>query len=264
LTQGRHFAFHVHSTFDHEFSFCDHDQAFQVCQGHFWFHDGSRFRAWLSGPRTMRFLLHFATWGRWGGQTSPGGQLRYEINLQPLQLAGGIGAVDVLAEMIIPAATDLHYEVMVDGVWQPFQQDSSILDGSDSLLPFRVVITGTTDLMPGVSLTNSEVELTKASGLAFHHISKSITTVATTKPRVVLKLLNFDDVHHNCDAKVYFGAGPAVAGTVTDEILDDGTLQRTTTFTTTSITAFRVIIDGATDGTIPNFVVGERIAFTQP
>jgi hypothetical protein len=264
LSAGQRYAFHVHSTFDHEFSFCDHDEAFQVCQGHFWFHDGSRFRAWLSGPRTMRFRLHFATWGRWGGQQSPGGQLRYEVNLQPLQLAGGIGAVDVLAEMIIPAATDLHYEVMIGGIWRPFEQDSGALSGNDALLPFRVVMVGTTDLMPGVSLTNSEVELTKAAAPTFHHISKAITTVATTKPRIILKLLNFDDVHHDCTPKVFIGAGPGVTGTVVDEMMDDGTLVRTANFTTASTTSFRVTIDGATDGTIPNFVVGERIAFTQP
>ena len=37
LDAGKHFAFHVLSTFDHEFSFCDHDDAYQVVQGHFWY-----------------------------------------------------------------------------------------------------------------------------------------------------------------------------------------------------------------------------------
>jgi hypothetical protein len=265
LTQGQHFAFHVHSTFDHEFSFCDHDDAYQVVQGHWWFHDGSRFRAWLSGPRTMRFLLHYATWGRWGDRVSPGGQLRYEVNLQPLQLAGGIGGVDVLAEHIIPAATDLHYEIMVDGVWQPFTQDTPALDGSDALLPFRVVMNGTTDLMPGVSLTNSEVELTKASAPTYHHISKPITTSSTQHIKVVTKLLNYVEAHHNLDVAVYYGATYDTTGIAEDELLSDGTLVRTVTFSPASgVTSFRVIINGATDGVGESFVVGERIAFTQP
>jgi hypothetical protein len=266
LTAGQRFAFHVHSTFDHEFSFCDHDEAYQVCQGHFWYYQDSVFKMWGGGPRVMRFLAHFATFGRWGGQQSPGGQLRYEINLQPLQLPGFIGAVDVLAEMIIPAATDLHFELQLAAGWVPFQQDSGALDGTLALIPFRAVFTGTTDLMPGLSLTNSEVELTKASGPAFHHISKPITTASTTHPRSVLKLLGYDQAaHHGCVVTVYVGAALQPAGTVTYEMMDDGTLVQTTTFTTSSaMTSFRFVIHGTTDGAIPNFVVGERIAFTQP
>jgi hypothetical protein len=123
LRAGQHIAIHVHSTFDHQFSFCDQDACYQVHQGQFWRHDGSAFTRWGPGPRTLRFLAHFATWSRWGDQQSPGGQLSYQINMQPLQLAGGIGAVDVLAEAIVPAATDLNFALMVGGVWQKFAQD---------------------------------------------------------------------------------------------------------------------------------------------
>ena len=265
LSQGQHFAFHVHSTHDHEFSFCDHDEAYQVCQGHFWFHDGSRFRAHLHSPRTMRFRAHFATWGRWGDQASPGGQLRYEINLQPLQLAGGIGSVDILAEHIIPAATDLHYEVMVDGVWRQFAQDVDVLDGGDALLPFRVVMNGTTDLMPGVSLTQSEVTLTRAAASAFHHISVPITTSSTQHIKVIAKILDFVEANHDCNTSLYYGSTHDTGGVVEDEVTDDGTLVRTTTFSPgVGVTSFRILIDGATDGVGEAFVVGERVAFTQP
>ena len=263
LSGGQRFAFHVHSTHDHEFSFCDHTDAYQVVQGHFWYHDGTIFKVW-AGPRVMRHLLHFATWGRWGDQTSPGGQLRYEISLEPLVLAGGIGAIDVLAEHIIPAATDLHYEVRVDGVWQQFDQDSSALDGGDNILDFRVVMTGTTDLMPGFSLTNSEVELTKAAATVFHHISKPLS-VTSTKPRVTVKLLNFQDSVQDCIVKIWPGAaGPAVTGTDVDELMDDGTIVRTTSWTTASNTSFRVILHGVTNGVVPPFIVGERMFFAIP
>jgi len=265
LTQGQHFGIHVHSTFDHEFSFCDNDAAYQVCQGHFWYNDGSTFRAWSGGPRVMRFRLHFCTWGRWGDQSSPGGQLRYEINLAPLQLPGGIGGVDVLAEHIIPAACDLHYEVMVDGVWQAFQQDTPVLDGGDPLLQFRVVITGTTDLMPGFSLTNSEVELMRASAPTVHHISKPITTASTQHVKVISKLKNYVEAHHDLSVALYYGATYDTGGTAQDELLDDGTIVRTTTFSPgVGVTSFRIIHNGANDGVGAPFIVGERIAFTQP
>jgi hypothetical protein len=262
LTQGKHFAIHAVSTFDHEFSFCDKDDAYQVCQGQFWYYEAPNFKMWPSGPRVMRFQAHFATWGRWGGQTSPGGQLRYEVTLQPLILAGGIGAIDVLAETIIPAATDLHFEVQVGGVWKPFQQDFALSDTTGAL-QFRVVFTGTTDLMPGVSQINSEIELTKAAALTFHHVSKPVVvTGGSTQPRVITKLLNFQGgAVHTCAVKVSAGGAASVAGTDADELLDDGTLVRTTTFTTASNTSFRVIINGTTNGVATPFVVGERIFF---
>jgi hypothetical protein len=263
LRGGQHVAIHAHSTFDHEFSFCDQDSCYQVHQGHFWRHDGSAFSRWGPGPRTLRFLAHFATWGRWGDQTSPGGQLTYQINMQPLQLAGGIGSVDVLAEAIAPAATDLNFSVMVGGVWRKFEQDFAALSGSDALLPFRIELMGTTDLMPGISLTKSQVALTKAAQPTFHHISKPISlATATTSVKVTTRLNNYVEVHHNCNVSLHYGATNNTSGTAIDQMSDDGTtIMRTTTFTTASITSYVIKIDGATDGVGDNFFVSERITF---
>jgi hypothetical protein len=261
---GQHIALHVHSTFDHEFSFCDRDDCYQVHQGNFWRHNGTEFARWTDGPRTLRFMAHFATWGRWGDQQSPGGQLSYQINLQSLQLAGGIGAVDVLAEAIVPAATDLNFAINSgSGGWKKFEQDFSALSGSDNLLQFRVEMTGTTDLMPGISLTNSQVTLSKAAALAFHHISKPITTGGpVSSVKISARLNNYVEVHHNCNISLHYGATNNTSPVTTEMLSDDTTtIMRTSVFTTTSITSFVIKIDGATDGVGDNFFVSERIAY---
>ena len=262
LQAGRHYSFHVHSTADHEFSFCDHDSAYQVHQGAFWHWDGSVFKRWGSGPRTLRFLAHFATWGRWGEQQSPGGQLHYEINFQPLQLAGGIGSVDVLAEAIVPAATDLDFAVQVGATWRKFDHDFSAFTGSDALLPFRVEFNGTTELMPGISLVNSQTTLTKAASPSLHHISKVITLgSASTSIKVVVRLQNYVEANHDLLIRLRYGATLNTTPVVAEDLLDDGTIIRKATFTTTSITTFQIELDGATNGVGPNFFVSERIVY---
>jgi hypothetical protein len=263
LQAGRHYAFHVHSTFDHEFSFCDDDSAYQVHQGHFWHMFGSAFQRWGNGPRSMRFLAHFCTWGRWGEQQSPGGQLNYPINLQPLLLAPSVGSVDVLAEAIVPAATDLNFALLIGGEWRKFDHDFSYFTTATSLVQFRVEFNGTTDLMPGISLVASEVELAATASPTYHHISKPITLgSATTSVVVVLRMTGFVEAHHNCDISLHYGATRNTSPTVAaDDLQDDGSYIRKATFTTTSITSFQIEIDGATDGVGDNFIVNERIVF---
>lgn len=263
LRAGQHVAIHAHSTFDHQFSFCDQDDCYQVHQGQFWRHDGSAFTRWGPGPRTLRFLAHFATWSRWGDQQSPGGQLSYQINLQPLQLAGGIGAVDVLAEAVVPAATDMNFSLMVGGVWQKFAQDYTALTGSDALLPFRVEMTGTTDLMPGISLTNSQISLTKAAAPAFHHISKPITLGSSSASvKVSARMNNFVSAHHTCNITLHYGATHNTAPVVVDMLSDDTTTWlRSATFTVPNISSYVIEIDGTTDGVGDNFFISERITY---
>ena len=264
LRAGEHFGIHVHTQSDHEFSFCDSTDAYQVHQGHLWHVIGGRMAMFSAAtPRTLRFLAHFATWARWGNQPSPGGQLRYEVNLQPLQLAGGIGSVDVLAEHIIPAACDLNYEVQVDGVWQPFREDFTAIDGGDALLPFRVVFTGTTDLMPGVNLDESEVELTRAAASSYHHISTLITQgTPTNSIKVIVKAQDFVEANHDLVVSIHYGATNDAADVVTDEIMDDGSLMRTCTWTVSAVSSYYIKIDGATNNVGPNFVVRQRIAYS--
>lgn len=266
LAAGQRYGLHLISTYDHGLAICDLFDAYQVHQGHYWTSHDTGLVLWPGNitPRSLRFKLHFATWARWAGQPTNGGGLRYEINLEPLQLAGGIGGIEVLAEHIIPPCTDVSYQVQIAGVWTPLSADPTgpNLAGNPALLPFRVVMTGTTDLMPGISLTPSEVTLHRNRSNTFHHISKSITLGgASTHIKVIAKILHFVTAHHTCVASLHYGATHKMADVIEDAILPTGELQRTWTFNTASITAVVVEIDGTTDGVGDNFVVAQEIRF---
>ena len=215
--------------------------------------------AWLTSSLSLRFMLHFATFGRWGDQTAPGGLLRYEVNLQPLLLAGGIGSIDVTAESIIPDACDLSYQVQQSGVWAAFAADplTPALSPAPTQLPFRVVMTGTTDLMPACSMTNNQVVLISAPALAFHHYSTSMSVTSTSHVKVQVRLVGFISANHTLVGAIH-GPSHVAFATSVDEPQTDGSLLRTWTFNVTTYTSFYIELHGTTDGTVDNFVVTSR------
>ena len=263
LRAGQYYAFNFDSTFDHKFCVTDRDDAFQVHQGHIWHSDGQKLVAWLTGPLSLRFLMHFATWSRWGDQASPGGQLRYEIGLQPLLLAGGIGSIDVLGESIIPEATALTYEIQVGGLWKSFagDPDNPSFTGSPTQLQFRMVFQGTTDLMPAVSMANSQVTLTAAPLTTFHHYSTAITCASTSVIKVVLRLLNFVEATMDIVCSLHTGGSTHKTFDVDDlgQILADGSMVRTFTFNVTTVTTFQVELHGTVTSGIPFNVVERKV-----
>ena len=144
LAAGKRYAFHVVSTYAHQFAASVAPQCYQVHQGDCWEYDNVGDFKVVSGPKTLRFMLHFLTWGNWGGQ--PGqvaGQLRYPVDMTPLQLAGtGIASVDVLADAIIPPATDLSYAIQIGGIYKTFNYDPNSPGFAPGLTfaPWRVVL----------------------------------------------------------------------------------------------------------------------------
>lgn len=265
LKAGSRYAFHIHSTYAHQFA-CSVDRScYQIHCGDFWDYDGNSWFRIAASPKSLHFMLHYLTWGNWGGQQNPGGQLHYDIQLQALQLAGGIANIDVLAEHIIPSATNLNYAVQVSGTWVPFaaDPDSPSFTGNPPLLPFKVIFTGTSDLMPGVSIVNSQVKLTGPSMNSYHHISTSIPVNSTlTGIKVLATAPSFVPANHTLVGSIHYGAthmSPSVTASVVNP---DGSTNFTWTFNQTGITAYQVELDGTTNGTGDNFVVSQRSSFS--
>jgi hypothetical protein len=271
LEAGKRYMFQLLSNFDHQFAISVDRSCYAVHQGDFWEYDGSYwFRVMTGGPRSIKFMLHYLVWSQWGQQPAPSGQLRYDVELQPLSLGGGIASVDVLAEHIIPPATDLSYAVMVNNNWIPFAGDPDNpkpLGSANNLLRFKVIFTGTTDLMPGVSLTNSQVKLIGPSVNGFYHISTNIPRGGSTGTgvKVMANVTSFT-AHHTLTAAIHYGAThmtPNGAQPTTQVLLADGvTTQFTWNFSQTGINAYQIELTGGTDGTGDNFVVSQRSAFS--
>jgi hypothetical protein len=270
LAAGKRYAFHIVSTFAHQFAITSNPSCYSVHQGDFWDYDGSKwFRVGFNGFKTLRFMLHYLVWGQWQGAPQPGGQLRYPVQLQPLQLAGGIASVDVLADHIVPEATDLSYAVQVSGKWIPFAGDPDTpapIGASTPLLPFEVIFTGTTDLMPGVSLTNSQVKLTGPPATGFYHISTNIPRGGPTATGITVKcnVTGFNATNHNLTCALRYGATHNTTDVIGSALLADGvTTQFTFAFSpVTGVSNYQIELTGTTNGTGDNYVVSQRSAFS--
>jgi hypothetical protein len=212
-------------------------------------------------------------WGQYQGNANAqgAGNLRYTVQLQPLSLPGsGIAGIDVLADHIVPPATDLSYAIQIppSGVWQPFASDpdTPTLASHPQLVNFQVIFTGTTDLMPGVSLTNSQVTLTGAASNSFYHISTNIARGSATGTgiQVITSSTGFVPAHHTLSCAIHTTAKVLPTTVNPPVVLSDGvTTQHIWAFTTgaTAISNYQVELTGTTDGTGDAFVLSQRAAY---
>lgn len=249
LEAGKSYSIVIVCNADHYHAMCAN--ALQVLQGAF-FVSGDLGHVFDTRGRHLKLNLYFAKFS----------QTRVEVPMQPLQLAGGISSVEVLSEHIAPPATEIDFEVQVAGQWVAFAEGANSPDFSSNpaLLPFRMVMHGTPDLMPGISITPSEVYLSSHKN-TFRHISKEILLgTPTLHVKVLLQVDGYVEANHNLTCHLTDTGGADEAPDITDDlILQNGSLQRTFTFNTASISKFQVVVDGTTDGTGDLFHISQEI-----
>lgn len=185
---------------------------------------------------------------------------RAQIQMQPLQLAGGIADLDMIYDAITPDGTALQWEYQVAGNWYPIASNTAEnLDTLPALLPIRAVFIGTTDLMPTLRLTGSQI-IVGRPGTAFTHFSttRNLST-ASDDIRVRLLLENFDDTYHTVDCDLIIGGSPVNATSSKDEIVDTKSFWREYTFSLGSTTsAYEIKITGSTNDWRKAWHVAER------
>lgn len=255
LKAGKRYAIVLVTTGDHYVAMSNTDNG--TVQGTFFAStDGAFFAGNLVDDMKMR--LYFAKFER----------RRLAVELQSLQLAGGILDIDLINEGITPPACRADYEVQIAGAWIPFDAEPNgpDLSGLPALLPLRVTLTGTTDLMPGIGLTNSQA-IVRRPKTAFTWISTQRTLGSgTTSVIVALDLQGFDDTDHDLTISLLTGAtlaGTEAADVVEDVTLFDGTVRRTATFNIASETDYAVKIVGATVSAANTFHVAEMVEYAQ-
>lgn len=197
--------------------------------------DGAYFTA--AAERDLMLRLNFARFA------SP----RTVIQMQPLQLAGGIQELDMLYESAVPAGCRLVWEYQTGGMWRPVTVDTPPQFGGAALVPLRAVFIGTSDLMPAVRPSTAQVTV-RRRGTAFTHVSTARTlATASTNIRVRLLLEDFDPSSgHTVDCKLIIGANTVNATSTRDEIVDGRSRWREYRFQLGSpTTSYRIRIDGA-------------------
>lgn len=209
------------------------------------------------GTRDLMFRLHRARFRA----------ARAVIELGGLQLSGGILAIDILADTIIPGSTTLNYEIQVGGIWYPlFAVDQYILGQGGNippLLPFRVVFNGSVDMMPAVKLLDSRVRVSRPR-TTFRHITMERTLPApSTQIRVIHRYEYFDGAFHTATCRLLTGAGFAteVTASSTSDVIDptDGALERTSVFNLgAAVSAYKIDTRGTTTSAQKTFHAAYR------
>jgi hypothetical protein len=233
------------------------------------FAQGSMFQstdgAWSMGDMTkdFAFRLQFAQFRA----------NRCYAQLASLELGGGIAEIDLNYDSTRPPGTTNSYEIQVNGVWMSLMSYSAgnPLNALPPLLPFRVLLTGTTDEMPGFGVAANSRALTSRRRSDFRHIS-----TARTMPTAVntvycdFRLESWrGPPYHTFIPRLLTGAGYASVRTpslIEDEVDPDDptTLIRRCTWNLaalggTTISAYKVRCEGTTDNKLSGYLVGERV-----
>lgn len=205
-----------------------------------------------------------------------------EVQLNPLQLGGGIAAIDLQMPSAVPDGTQLVFSVQdpANGVWKPLTKDSAgnALLGLPPLVQFKVTLIGTTDLMPGFGVGSDARVKTSRPRPDGRHISTKRTLPAPCKNfnvRIRLEAWR-GSPHHTHALKLLTGPllDSGVGDTITSPLVvteeaapDDpqNAIIRVYSFTLgAAVSAFALRQEIQTDNVLSTFHVARRIDIEQP
>lgn len=153
---------------------------------------------------------------------------RTSIQLNPLSLDGGILGIKINADAVIPSQCNLSYEIQVDGKWYALEDVDDYKLGQGGavlpLLPFRVTFIGSSDMMPALTLSGSEVKLSRP-GTTLTAVTKPYPVPSTSQIHVIQRYENWSAAYHSAGIKLMTG------GTIQAGSTSYGTLVNPSSYT---------------------------------
>lgn len=223
-------------------------------------HDGSLFTstdgAWFQGDllKDIAFDCVFAKFRA----------SRVEIQLLPLQLAGGIAGIAINADTSIPGGTELNFQVQQNGVWATLN-DVNALTGLPAILPFRAVFTGTSAVMPGLGLlSNSRVRTSRPRTDETHISTAQVAPSACSSIHVDIRVESWLDVQDTLLCRILSGAGFATSTTPATIVIETPAVDPNArvfhyVFTMApAVTTFKIQLIGTISNAVTPYVVSER------
>lgn len=185
---------------------------------------------------------------------------RAVIQMAPLQLAGGIGDIDLLYEGVVPDGCELIWEYQLAGIWYQIREGTAENMASlAALLPIRAVFVGTRDVQPGIRLIGSRVIVSRV-GTTFTHFSTE-RTLATASDHIIVRLLleDFDADDHDVTCQLIISGSPEDPTSTQDQVVDSRSFWREFVFELGSTTTeYTIKITGSTDDWRSAWHVAER------
>lgn len=180
-----------------------------------------------------------------------------QIDLQGLQLSGGITSIDILAASIIPKSTTLTYQVKLPtGFWVNLDEATVgklNADGSlPPLLPFRVVFGGSLNMQAAIDLTQSNVHLSRPKTNLTHIWPHDPRTppAPTSQIRMTERYEAWNADYHTASRKLLTGANfmtETAPTSYSDARPSTGVLERTYVWNLAApVASFKFRLDGAT------------------
>lgn len=233
VESGKRYALVLVSGAGHRVGFCE---GTEYTQGILMYaQDGAYFTQ--AAERDLMLRLNFARFA------SP----RAVVQMQPLQLAGGIQELDMLYDAAVPAGCRLVWEYQTGGLWRTVTPETPPAFGGAALVPLRAVFIGTQDLMPAVRPSTAQVTVSRR-GNAFAHVSTNRVLGTPSKTiRVRLLLEDFNAAQgHTVDCRLIVSGVLVVATSHRDEVVDGRSFWREFRWTLAANTgSYRIRIDGA-------------------
>lgn len=191
------------------------------------------------------------------------------IELEALNLDGGINSIDIETQMVSPSSTGIIFEVQPNGTgaWFPLNEtDTNAFVGMPPLCRFRARFVGTRDMHTGFRLTDSEVSLARPKA-TLKHVSKPITlSTAADEIRVRVVLEGYDSNVHTIDCKLRV-AGSNEDPDVTEVVLRDAEAKKyeaTFKFNLSAPTSDCIVILNGTANSAANlYHIDERLLWAQ-
>ena len=191
------------------------------------------------------------------------------IELEALNLDGGIDSLDIEAAMVSPGSADVVFEVQPGGTgaWLPLNETNvNAFSTMPPLCRFRIRFVGTRDMHVGIRLPGSEVRLARPKVLMKHVSDEMELSSPSDEIRVRYELEGFDPVSHAFDCKLRVG-GSTVEADVEEFILRNADAKRyevTFRFDLGSTTsACRVISEATTMAANNLFHANKRLLWAQ-
>lgn len=200
-------------------------------------------------------------------------QTRVEVQLNPVELSGGIARLEINCDTYIPEGTRIEWEGYINGLWKSLTAINetliSPLSSRPNIIQLRAILLGTTDSMPmfGIGAARSSVTVSR-NGTSLVHISK-INTLPSACDTIEIELnaKHWNAAHHTLTAKILVGAGYTTVENP-DSTIDlevpvtmDVLMRRKLIFNLASaVTTYRVRIEASTSDATDQLAITSRKA----
>lgn len=196
---------------------------------------------------------------------------RVTVNLNAWNLSGGICALDLIAKQVVPDSCSISYEIQVGSVWHTLQEVASGASPMFNLpanINARIVMLGTTELMPGINLSQSKVTVSRPRTNGVHFTAVRTAPGPVNEIIEILTLEHYDEVNHDLTCTLLTGgtyATETAPTAVKNETLADGSIRRTFTWTLgTPITTWKRKTTYSTLSALSVFLVSSATSVSYP